>query len=297
MARLFAIVLFCAGIFCIAHGNAQVPMTGAGLPKPAGAAGYTGPGDCSGCLTTYSVWYGLSAFSAATAGTKAAHVCNASSVCADINTLTNGKFDVATAQAGTTNCGGAGGQCTITTMYDKSGNGNDCAVSNTVNLTFNALGSFPSLNFGTGSKGFCQTGSNVNATTPSTMVEVFSFTSGDSFSTPLFVEVFGPGFGINNGATAIGIIDSTGNIVIGATASTNTFYAVGGVWNTTTSALYLNGVSTTGTTAASPSNEPARFGDGSWSGQAFEAGIQAGVAANSTQEAAYSANRRAFYGN
>ena len=51
MARLFAIVLFCAGIFCIAQSQAQaqVPMTGAGLPKPASAGGYTGPGDCAGC--------------------------------------------------------------------------------------------------------------------------------------------------------------------------------------------------------------------------------------------------------
>ena len=39
MARLFAIVLFCAGILCIAQASAQVPMTGAGLPKPGAAAG------------------------------------------------------------------------------------------------------------------------------------------------------------------------------------------------------------------------------------------------------------------
>ena len=68
MARLFAIVLFCAGIFCIAHGNAQVPMTGAGLPKPGAAAGYTGPGDIvSGAVA----WWGLRCYNAAYSGNVA----------------------------------------------------------------------------------------------------------------------------------------------------------------------------------------------------------------------------------
>ena len=45
MTRLIAVILFCAGIFCIAaeppvgQSHAQVPMTGAGLGKPAGGGG------------------------------------------------------------------------------------------------------------------------------------------------------------------------------------------------------------------------------------------------------------------
>ena len=35
MTRLIAVILFCAGIFCLGQSHAQVPMTGAGLGKPA----------------------------------------------------------------------------------------------------------------------------------------------------------------------------------------------------------------------------------------------------------------------
>ena len=54
MARLFAIVLFCAGIFCLAQSQAQVPMTGAGLGAPGGAAPSTttwNPSDIAAGLT------------------------------------------------------------------------------------------------------------------------------------------------------------------------------------------------------------------------------------------------------
>ena len=59
MTRLIAVILLCAGIFCIAaeppvgQSHAQVPMTGAGLGAPTGGGGggFTGPGDVvSGAL-------------------------------------------------------------------------------------------------------------------------------------------------------------------------------------------------------------------------------------------------------
>jgi hypothetical protein len=43
MRRLLAVLLFCAGIFCLAQSRAQVSMTGAGLGAPT-VSGYTAQG-------------------------------------------------------------------------------------------------------------------------------------------------------------------------------------------------------------------------------------------------------------
>jgi hypothetical protein len=93
---------------------------------------------------------GLRAYTAATAGTKAANICNSGDAnCADVNSLVNGNFDVATAQGTPLNCGGAGGTCTVKTLYDKSGSlncgGSACDFTNATaanrpTLVFNATG-------------------------------------------------------------------------------------------------------------------------------------------------------------
>lgn len=101
------------------------------------ASSYTGPGDI---VSGWVAWYGLRAFSGATAGTKAANICNSGDVnCTDVNTLANGDFDVTTAQAAPLNCGGTGGTCTIKTWYDKSGNGHDVSQA--------TIASRPTLSF------------------------------------------------------------------------------------------------------------------------------------------------------
>ena len=41
MTRLIAVILFCAGVFCLGQSHAQVPFTGAGLGKPSSS------GSCS----------------------------------------------------------------------------------------------------------------------------------------------------------------------------------------------------------------------------------------------------------
>ena len=43
MPRLLAIILFCAGMFCLVQSHAQVPMTGAGKGAPGGGATGTAP--------------------------------------------------------------------------------------------------------------------------------------------------------------------------------------------------------------------------------------------------------------
>lgn len=91
---------------------------------------FSGSGDIA---PSAIVWAGLRAYSKATAGTKTANICNSGDAnCADVNTLANGNFDVATAHAAPLNCGGAGGTCTIKTLYDKIGTncGGACDLTN-----------------------------------------------------------------------------------------------------------------------------------------------------------------------
>jgi hypothetical protein len=111
-----------------------------------GGGGYTGPGDV---VSGAYAWWGLRAYNAAKAGTKAANICNSGDAnCADVNTLSNGNFDVTTAQGSPLNCGGTGGTCTIKVLYDQSGNTN-CAgsVACDLNVTAGGASARPTLTF------------------------------------------------------------------------------------------------------------------------------------------------------
>src|SRR5258706_14710917 len=116
MRRLAHIAFTWLALCSVAFGQVgQIPA-----PLQPFSGGYQGPGNV--VTTGWIFWFGLRAFSAATAGTKAANICNSGDAnCADVNTLANGNFDVATATGAPLNCGGAGGTCTIKTLYDKSG--------------------------------------------------------------------------------------------------------------------------------------------------------------------------------
>lgn len=135
----------------IAFACAQTPLTtlGVGPGNLTTAAAYVGPGDVvSGAVA----WWGLRAYSAATAGTKAANLCHLTPgvVCADINTLANGNFDVSTAVTGPLNCGVV--TCWVSKLYDQSGanscSGSPCDVNAGTahpTLATNVIGSLPSM--------------------------------------------------------------------------------------------------------------------------------------------------------
>jgi hypothetical protein len=106
---------------------------------------YIGIGD----VEAQKVYWGFRAYSAATAGTKSANICNSGDAsCADVNTLANGDFDKTTAQGAPLNCGGAGGTCTVKTLYDKVGtacSGTVCdltqaTAANRATLSFTCVG-------------------------------------------------------------------------------------------------------------------------------------------------------------
>jgi hypothetical protein len=114
--------------------------------KPAVAPAYTGPGDI---VSGASMWWGLRAYSSATHGTKAVNLRNGG-VCADVNSdASTGAVPNAPTINGAA-CDNAGHPCTVKTLYDQSGNGNDITQATTSqqpSFSISCLGSLPCMKF------------------------------------------------------------------------------------------------------------------------------------------------------
>jgi hypothetical protein len=155
----------------VAWAGGGITTTGAGGGPGGGAPAYSGPGDVT---TGWSFWVGLRALSGATAGTKSANICNSGDAnCADVNTLANGNFDVATATGAPLRCGGTGGTCTIKTLYDKVSTNNltQTTIANRPTLHLNCLNtSLPCADFASGA--FMQSGNVSFSQTISTATAV-----------------------------------------------------------------------------------------------------------------------------
>jgi hypothetical protein len=169
---VLAVALFCIGLIgLMPPANAQVIGCGGGgatviggrtlflgVSGNCGSPSYTGPGDCSGCLTSsVKLWGGLRAYSAAKRGTKAVNACNSTGGvdvgCADLLTdAVTGKLVAATVSGIT--CPGA--NCTVKTIYDQSG-GTNCGgsacdmtqavVLNRPTLDASCISTLPCMNF------------------------------------------------------------------------------------------------------------------------------------------------------
>jgi hypothetical protein len=108
---------------------AQLPLTGAGKAATGGGGGYVGPGDI---VPGARAWWGLRAYSSATAGNVAVDLRRASDSanCVGIKTLATGGLDVSSGLYCTGGIQTATGFCASTTcsvlkLYDQTGNGND----------------------------------------------------------------------------------------------------------------------------------------------------------------------------
>lgn len=294
---LFALALLLG--FAGSSANAQFGTMLYSAPAGSGCGGFLGVGDLS--LGTWSFWGGLRAFSCATTGTKSANVCNAADAnCADVNTVAaTGNFDTTAVQAAPLNCGGAGGTCTIKTLYDKSGNGLD--------LTQATIASRPTLAFN------C-----INTTLPCMIVNGQQLTSGSSIAsgaapqnlTAVAMQTGTPsGIGLLSGdnGVAAGIEFSSPATVrvfcqagaAGVTETDNVFHGLIGVCVTGASAssLTLDGVTTTATTT--PTNAtgfPAQIGPG-WIGKIVESGfVEGGSAFTGPQITTLCHNQRLYWG-
>lgn len=298
--------LWLAVVVSLLSGSAQAQMWP--FPGPGRAAissTYVGPGDV---VASARMWWGLRAYSLATAGTAAARICNASDAnCADVNTLSNGDFDVATATGAPLNCGGAGGTCTIRTLYDQT-TGNNCTaatcnlgnptIGNRPVLTFNCIGSKPCMTFTSASSQQLFTATNATSHAfPNTFSAVAQTTNTGAARSLLA--------GSGGGATQLGY-PTTNNTVQGfagsnltATASAASYHALQAVLNSGSSDTNVDGTPTTGTTGANGFSGGVALGAVSggqfMSGQILEAGVWI-VAFSSGDSSSMSSNQHSYWG-
>jgi len=223
--------------------SAQLGTTGVGEGGFGSSAAYTGPGNITG--SAYA-WYGLRAYTTATAGTKAANICNSGDAnCADVNTLANGSFDVATAQGAPLNCGGAGGTCTIKTLYDKSGNTRDIAnatIANRPTLVFNAFGTKAAMSCNGNSE--LHTAATVNISQPFTSSVVANTTAvGNIWSDSNNANLF-----TNNTSTSMQLVEAAAFTL---TTAFSTSYSLQTLSNGASSKVRGNATTVTGDIGAS----------------------------------------------
>jgi Alpha-L-arabinofuranosidase B, catalytic len=175
--------------------------------------------------------------------TNLVNICNSGDAnCANISSLANGDFNVAAAQGSPTNCGGAGGTCTIKTWYDQSGNGN--------NITQATIANRPTLSFGcTGSGRPCAVYSGAQtlelASTSSTLTQPFSTSvvskRTSAFTTQQDIFSFSSGglqFVYTATASTVGIY--AGASVNTAAAGDNLLHSFNVLWSAVASTANLN---------------------------------------------------------
>lgn len=274
------------------------------IPSGGGGGGYTGPGDVvSGAL----VWYGLRAYSAATAGTKVANICNASDAnCADINSTSGGNFDVTTATGSPLNCGGAGGTCTVKILYDQIGGsacGGNCDLSNSTianrpTLSFSCIGSLPCMVFASASSQTIKRGApnTFGAQSQPFTISVVGFQT-SNVTGGLLTASGGNGTSFRS-TPGVGLRATTD---FNVSMANSTWYAIQGVANGASSVLYINGTSNSGSAGTSgyaSGNNP-QFGNDDFSeflnGKMVEGGIwPSGF--SGTQQSNMNSNQRTYWG-
>lgn len=230
--------------------SGSVTLLGAGKPPGGGGGPYAGPGDV---VSGAQAWWGLRAYTLALAGSKAANICNnLDANCADINTIAvTGNFDVATAQGAPLNCGGAGGTCTVKTVYDQTV-GLNCGASQTCDITqttiasrptlvFNCIGTLPCMAFN-GSQTLL--GANLFMLTAQPYVLSTACERTGAFTS--FSDCIGstPGGGVQIGmANSANTLLQYASSVVTVAGSDSVFHALNGVYNAASSVFFIDGSS------------------------------------------------------
>lgn len=266
--------------------------------EPSGGAppSYTGPGD----VVTSSVWVGywsLRAFSAATAGTKAANVCNPTNQCQDFLTdATTGKLVLATIMG--TDC--TVSTCTINTLYDQTGNGDDLnqgTQANRPTLVTSCIGSLPCMAC-SGSQNMILTGwgnpgqpfatsAVVNRTGNTTAFSDWLGSSSGGTAQSLFL----------NSANTVGAY--AGNITTGVTANDNAWHGVNINYNGASSQIQVDGTTTSSLNVGANTfnNEiDLCWGNNFLTGSVAEASFHAAAGFTGTELTNLYNNMHAFYG-
>jgi hypothetical protein len=207
-------------------------------------APYVGPGDI---VSGATAWWGLRAYSLATAGTKAINIrASGDNATTDINTLANGNLDVATVSSFLTTHGGS---AFIAKKYDQTGNGNDQAQATAANqpaLILSAIGSLPMMQT-TAANSMSMSSSSFTVTdSPLTISTVINFTNLGAQQS--FVDRSGTP--IQVGASRAGAADTVfmyaGGLVPTATVTGGAFHALQWRFDNAgaTSSVYVDGTNT-----------------------------------------------------
>lgn len=189
-----------------------------------GAVTYVGPGDLS--ITGALGWYGARAYSAATRGNKAMNVCNVSDVaCADLFT------DSSTGNLVVTTIGGSSCSsvtCTVKTLYDQTGNGNDVTnstIANRPTLVVTCLNGHPCLQYVRASAQVLATAGNISAQNRNFYAAV-AIRTGNTTNFHQFMTTGGGELLFNQSANSIGVFAATG-VFLGSVAD-NSWHAMQG---------------------------------------------------------------------
>ena len=292
-------------LFCITSQAQFLPFPGA-VNSHGGGGTYTGPGDV---VSSPLIWWGLRAYSAAAAGTKAARVCNASDAsCADINTLANGDFDLTTVRGAPLNC--TDDACTIKTLYDQTG-ANNCEGSVPCDVTNATIANRPTLKFDCGGGKACAhfngTSSQLNVVIrhdtsypqPISGSAVAERTGNFSASGDIFAEVFGSTILFRfSAAPNLAEIRAQGGIIQPAQTDGSP-HSMQLVFNGASSVMVIDGASTTGNPGPSGLVGFSTFSIGG-AGSEFMAGYLSEIgwwngAFSSGQQTSLTSNQRAYY--
>lgn len=246
MKRFLLTLAFCVSLISAAFAQGGMGPGPGTVHSTGGGGPYVGPGD----LQAFPLWGGLRAFSAATAGTKAANVCNVADViCADMSTdATTGNLVITT--IGGSSC--AVVTCTIKTLYDKSGNNLDftnTTIATRPTLVVNCVNSLPCMAFN-GSQ-FLQTTSFGTQNQPLSFSAVGMRLSGTGFQ-PLMAAGSAIAIYFNNSANQI--ILFAGSLSSAASQTDGQWHNIQCVFNGASSVIDIDNTLTTvnpGTNAVS----------------------------------------------
>jgi hypothetical protein len=211
---------------------------------------YTGPGDI---VSGAQAWWGLRAYSAATAGTKAINIrASGDNATTDINTLANGDLDVATVSSF---LGIHGGNAFVTKLYEQTGGGADqiqATAANQPQLILSGLGSLPVMKFVAANNSYFETSVSFSPSSHWTMMNVIEMSGASSaqqnilqFTLPNTVALYKP-----SGTNILAVYD--GNVVNGS-ANDGVWHSLIGVEDTVNVHINIDGSDATTGSAASPS--------------------------------------------
>lgn len=252
---------------------------------------YTGPGD----IVSFTGWWGMRAYSAATAGTKAIRIKRASDNAeTDINTLSDGTLDAATIATFIAATSGD-----VVKIYDKVST-NDLTTAGAIDLLPNAISTYYGCDFPGGSGNRFDSG-NITRNQPFSVVTIMRSTTSVIRGIAALDNGGYAGWEVNaNQSANEGIRQYAGaNAEAAGAFPNNTWRALQFIVDGASSKTVSNGSSSTiNPGAQNVSAYPLKWGgssDGAFVGQGLEVGLYFG-ALDVTQIANLNTNMRAAYG-